>query len=340
MRVMVSGATGFVGSHTAAALLAAGHEVVALVRDAGKLERVFLARGLKPPEAVVGDVREAAAVERAFSGCGAVIHAAAVVAVEAYRAREVLDSNARGFENVVGGALRAGVPRVVHVSSVAALFRPGGPRVTADSLVVPGRNAYSKSKADAERVARGLQAQDAPLRIAYPVGIVGPDDPGLSQANHALRTFVRDVVVLTSGGIAIVDVRDVAAILAELALRESAPARCVLAGHDLSWREVADALDAVTGRRVRRVPVPGALLRLGGHVCDAVKRVWDFDFPMTAEGMVLATLWQGADDSAARSALGARYRPLSETLSDALRWMQRAGHLDARSIGRLAEEAS
>ena len=74
-----------------------------------------------------------------------------------------------------------------------------------------------------------------------------------------------------------------------------------------------------------------------GHV---VKRVWDFDFPMTAEGMVLATLWRGADDSATRAALGTRYRPIAETLSDALRWMWRAGHLEARHIGRLAEEES
>jgi nucleoside-diphosphate-sugar epimerase len=340
MRVMLSGATGFVGSHTAAALLGAGHEVVALVRDAEKLARIFRARGLTPPAAGVGDVADPAAARRAFSGCDAVIHCAAVVAMAAHRAREVLDTNARGFENVVGGALRAGVPRVVHVSSTAALFRPGAPALTADSPVAPGRNAYSRSKADAELCARRLQAEGAPLRIAYPVGVVGPDDPGLSEANHALRTFVRDVVVLTSGGIQLVDVRDVAGLLVELALRESAPARSLLGGYDLRWREVADALDGVTGRRVRRVPVPGALMRLGGHVCDAVKRVWDFDFPMTAEGMVFATRWRGADDSAARAGLGARYRPLAETLSDALRWMWRAGHLEARHIGRLAEEES
>ena len=119
---MVTGATGFVGSHTAAALGAEGHAVRALVRDPEKLERVFRKRGLEPPEAVRGDVTDAASVERASEGCDAVVHTAAVVAMAAHRAQEVLDTNARGVENVVGGAVQAGIPRVVYVSSVGALL--------------------------------------------------------------------------------------------------------------------------------------------------------------------------------------------------------------------------
>ena len=72
MRVMLTGATGFVGSHAAAALLASGCEVRALVRDPAKLERVFRGRGIAPPEAVRGDVTDAESVERALDGCEAV----------------------------------------------------------------------------------------------------------------------------------------------------------------------------------------------------------------------------------------------------------------------------
>jgi dihydroflavonol-4-reductase len=339
MRVMLTGATGFVGSHAAALLLEAGHEVRALVRDPTKLARVFAARGLAPPEAVRGDVGDAASVERAFEGCDAVVHCAAVVAMAAHRAREVLDTNTRGVENVLGGAARRGIPRIVHVSSASALFDPRGPLVTPELPVVRGRNAYARSKSEAECAARRLQEGGAPIRTVYPTGVVGPDDPGLSESNHALRTFVRDVVLITSAGFQAVDVRDLAAALAHLTLEGEGAARYVAGGHYLSWLELADAIDAVTGVRVRRVRAPGSLVRFGGHVCDAIKRVWDFDFPMTAEGMIYATRWKGADSSKTVEELGVRFRPPRETLADAIRWLHRAGHLEARFAGRLAEDA-
>lgn len=339
MRVLLTGATGFVGSHAAEALLASGCEVRALVRDPAKLERIFRERGLEPPEGVRGDVTDRDSVERAFDGCDAVVHAAAVVAMVAHRAREVLDTNALGVENVVGGAVRRGIPRIVYVSSASALFDPDGPVVTADSPVVAGKNAYARSKSEAEQLVRRLQAEGAPIRSVYPTGIVGPNDPGLSEANHAVRTFVRDVVLLTSGGFQAVDVRDVAEILRRLVLGGEGPARYVAGGHSLSWLEIADAIDAVTGVRVRRVRAPGALIRFGGRVADVVKRVWDFDFPMTAEGMIYATQWKGADSSKTVEELGVRFRPPGETFADAIAWMHRAGYVDARFAGRLAERA-
>jgi nucleoside-diphosphate-sugar epimerase len=336
MRVLVTGGTGFVGSHAAGALAAAGHEVRLLVRDPRKLERVFAARGEPAPEHRVGDVADRAAVERALAGCDAVVHAAAVVAMAAKRAREVLDTNARGVENVVGGAARAGVPRIVYVSSVGALFRPDGPAVTAESPVVPGSNPYARSKSDGELAVRALQERGAPVAILYPTAVLGPDDPGLSEANHALRTFARDVVLLTSGGFQLVDVRDVAQVVVRLLERAGAPSRHVTGGHFLTWGELADRIDEVTGARVRRLRVSGSLVRLGGRVCDVAKRVRDFDFPMTREGMIYATQWRGADSGKTVEELSIRFRDPRETLADALRWMHRVGHIPAGPVGVLA----
>ena len=337
MRVMLTGATGFVGSHAAAALLASGCEVRALVRDPAKLERIFQERGLAAPQAVPGDVTDVESVERAIDDCDAVVHTAAVVAMAAHRAQEVLDTNARGVDNVVGGAVRRGVPRIVYVSSASALFDPARPVITADSPVVPGTNAYARSKGEAELMVRRLQEQGAPVRTVYPTGIVGPNDPGLSEANHALRVFVRDVVLLTSGGFQAVDVRDVAEIIHHLALQGEGAARYMAGGHNLNWLEIADCIDAITGTRVRRVRMPGSLLRASGYVGDALKRVWDFDFPLTAEGMIYATQWQGADSSKTVEELGIRFRPPRETFAEAIAWMHRAGHVDARFAGRLAQ---
>jgi nucleoside-diphosphate-sugar epimerase len=338
MRVAITGGTGFVGSHAARALLESGHEVRLLVRSPEKAERVFAGLGVPLPECVTGDVSDAGAVKEAIAGCDAVVHAAGVVAMEARYANEVLATNLRGVENAVSGAVESGVRSVVYVSSIGALFRPNGPVVNADSPVMPGRSAYARSKSDAELHVRRLQAEGAPIHSVYPSAVLGPDDPGLSESMHALRTFCRDVVLLTSSGFQPVDVRDLAQVIARLVERPG-PGRWVASSRYLTWRDVADAIDAVTGSRVRRIAVPGPLVRLGGYVCDAVKHVWDFDFPMTVEGMKFATQWAGADGSHTEATLGVRFRDPAGTIAEALRWMHRAGHIGPEHVGRLAEEA-
>lgn len=337
MRVLVTGATGFVGSHTAVQLLEAGHEVRCLVRDAAKLERVFEAHDLPAPEAVVGDIGDGGSVKDALGGCDAVVHTAAVVAMQAHRAQEIRDTNARGVENVIGGAVDAGLRSIVHVSSASALFVPHGPEITEGAAVQPGKNPYAKSKSDAELYVRRLQEDGAPVRISYPTAVVGPLDPGLSEANHALRTFAGTTVLLTSGIFAEVDVRDLAQLHVKLAEREGGPSRWIANGGNLNWTEIADTVDAATGAKVRRIRAGGGLLRASGHIGDAIKRVWDFDFPLTAEGMVYATQFPGVDGSRATRELGLSYRAPLETFGDALRWMHSAGHIPARYVGRLAE---
>ncbi|MGH0034963.1 MAG: SDR family NAD(P)-dependent oxidoreductase [Myxococcota bacterium] len=336
MRVLVTGGTGFIGSHTALALLGEGHEVRLLVRDEAKARRVFDALGAPLPECVRGDMVDAVAVGKALDGADAVVHAAALVALAAQRAQDVLESNARGVETVIGGALAAGVGSIVYVSSVSALFRAGGPPIRPDSPVVPGRNAYARSKAQGEEVVRRWQAEGAPIHTTYPTAVVGPDDPGLSESNHAIQVFLRDTMVMTSSGFQLVDVRDLARVHARLVSDPGAPARHLVAGHHFPWRELADLIDRLTGRPVRRIPAPGVLLRAGGKLGDWVKRVRSFDFPLTSEAMAFATQWQPVDDRETREKLGIEYRDPGQTLIDTMRWLSRSGHLTPEQIGRAA----
>jgi nucleoside-diphosphate-sugar epimerase len=243
MRVLVTGGTGFIGSHTTVALLEAGHEVCLLARDPAKLEGVFGAHGLAVPDHRVGDIGDAASVRRALAGC---------------EAREVLETNPRGVENVLGGALELGLSRMIYMSSLGALFRPNQPLVSAEVPVVPGEAAYARSKSDAELIVRRLQDQGAPIRTVYPAAVLGPDDPTLSPANQALRTFVRYLAFSSSSGFQFVDVRDLATVQARLLELEGVPGRHIAAGHFLRWHEFADAIVAVTGVRQRRLSVPGA----------------------------------------------------------------------------------
>jgi dihydroflavonol-4-reductase len=335
MQVLVTGGTGFVGFHTVQALLRTGREVRLLVRDRAKARRLFGERaGI---DVVQGDVTDPAAVARALEGCRGVVHAAAVVALEASRAREVLETNFRAVELVVGGAAERGFESIVYVSSLGALFTAGGPPIHADAPLASATSAYATSKKQGEHFVRALHASGAPIRVTYPPAVIGPHDPGLSEGNHTIAVFLRDLMVVTSSGLSILDVRDLAEIHARILEPDAPNDRYVIPGHYLAWADLVATMDALTGRRVRRVHVPGPLLRWLGRVGDRVKRIRPFDFPLTREAMDFATQWPGAEASPALRALDVSFRKPEETYREAIRWMHRAGHLSAAQVGTLAE---
>ncbi len=144
MRVLVTGGTGFVGSHSVRALQSAGHTLRLLARSRAKALRVFA--GAAPADVVIGDVTDASVVAKALDGVDAVVHCAGVVAIEARRAHEVRDTNLRSVELVVGGAAARGVGAIVYVSSLGALFAPGAP-LTEHSPIAAAKNPYAHSKA-------------------------------------------------------------------------------------------------------------------------------------------------------------------------------------------------
>ncbi|NNL67437.1 MAG: SDR family NAD(P)-dependent oxidoreductase [Myxococcales bacterium] len=336
MKILVTGGTGFIGSHSAAALTRAGHDVRLLVRDAEKAKRTFESLGTAVPETVTGDVTDADAVGEALEGCEGVLHAAALVSLDASRAEQVARTNFGGTKNVVGMAQERGLGPIVYVSSVSALFDPGKGRIGPDSAPShQAGNAYSASKARTEAFVRGLQAAGAPVAITYPSGVLGPHAPSLTEVHRALPVQLR-VGLLTEGGIAFVDVRDVAAAHAAIFARAPGPSRFITSSHDLTWHEVADLLGELTGRRIRRVRVPGPLLRGFGRLGDLAKRFVSFDFPLTYEGMTTATRWPGVDASATERELGVSFRHPRETLADTLRWMGEAGHVAPEPLGHLA----
>ena len=336
MKVLVTGGTGFTGSHTVRALVAAGHEVRLLVRDPAKVRRVFDPHGFVPAEIVVGDMTDPYPVDEALAGCDGVVHAAALVDLRRAAARLVEDANVRGVELIIGGAARRGLTSIVHVSSLGVFFVPGGRPLSPELPVAPGTTAYARSKAQAEVYVRRLQEQGAPIRISYPAGIVGPDDPGMSAANNGIYSFLR-VTMLTSSGLQVVDVRDLAAL--HVKLLELAPGahRYAAATDMLSWAEVHSLLERLTGTHVRRIRVPGRLVRAAGSVGDMLKRVHDFDFPLTRDAAEFATQWPGADSERTTRELGVSFRDVADTFRDTLIWLYCAGHLTAAKVGKLAE---
>lgn len=336
MRILLTGATGFIGSHAAEALIAAGHELRLLVRDVEKMRRSLEPRGVRIDDFVVGDITDEAAVDKALEDCMAVVHTAAVVSIEASRAQQVLGTNSLGVRNVVGRAVERGIDRIVYLSSQGALFTPGGPPIHDESQLAEAESAYGRSKTDAELFIRDLAERGAPIRCIYPPAVIGPEDPGLSEGNHTIRAFLKDTMIVTSSGFSTVDVRDLAQVILAAVDATGGGGRYVVAGDMVSWRDYVARMDRVTGTRVRRLVIPGRLLRALGRVGDVVKRAYPFDFPLTGEAMEFATQWPGAIDSPAVQAIGLRYRDPDETLADTVRWLHREGHVTARQAGQLA----
>ena len=124
MLVLVTGGTGYVGSHAIAALAAAGHRIRVLARSADKVPAALGPLGVSGVETVIGEVTEPAAVEGALEGCDAVLHAASVFSLDTRKAGEMTAVNVAGTELVLGTAHRLGLDPIVYVSSELALLPP------------------------------------------------------------------------------------------------------------------------------------------------------------------------------------------------------------------------
>jgi nucleoside-diphosphate-sugar epimerase len=329
--VLVTGGTGFVGSHVAARLVESGRAVRLLVRDPAKLARVPALLDTTSIDVVSGDVTDRASVERALDGCTAVVHAAALVSLAERDAARADAVNAGGTRLVVGGAADRAI-MAVHVSSVS-VFGAGPSVITVDSPLAEARGGYTRSKVAAERIVRELQDRGAPVTIVYPSGVLGPDAPDLGSTHLGLVGWVRTPPKTTSG-CSIVDARDVALAI-ERALG-AAPARWMLGGTFLPYAELRAAIARVTGVYRPAVPMPASALRLAGRVGDLVKRVVPFDYPLTYESMVMATRSCPYDSDATLRALDLQWRGVDDTLADSIRWLAANDHLRPRLAGTLA----
>ena len=331
MKVLVTGGTGFVGSHSAAALVRAGHQVRLLVRDPTKIDRVLKPRGIEIDDYVIGDMRDINAVRTALGDCDAVLHAAATL----YGGTEVLDANVRGVRNTLGIGHQLGLDPLLYISSIAAMYPPLGNRITIDDPVSHVETTYGRSKAEGERCARQLQASGAPVVTIYPSGVFGPNDPGPGETMKGLRDAIRFGWPITTGGISIVDVRDVASVVAASLESGRGPRRFMTAGHFVKWFEFAEICDELTGRRTLRVPVSPMLLRGVGRLLDLAKKFVPFEYPLTHEAALMMTQFVPCDSRATEQQLEIGFRSTEQTLADAIRWLYETGQISPRVAGKL-----
>ena len=339
MKVLVTGATGFAGAHSAAAMHRAGHRVRLLVRSAQRIARAIGPLGLSADDFEVheGDVNDPGAVKRAIEGCDAVVHAAAIFTLDLRREAEVERTNVVGARSVLDTAVAHGLDPIVYVSSIAAFMPPSTPMLRADDPIGQPRDLYARTKAATERYARELQAQGHPVTLVYPGNLWGPDDPTVGDGVATVMRFVKlGLVPDTPGGLPVSDVRDLAALLNALLEPGHGPRRFMAGGHLVDMPQLATLLRELTGRSIWLAPTPGALMRGLGRAGDVFAPLGRFG--ITYESMCTLTRMVPSDDSAMAREFGLRFRPVVDTLRETLAWMLDQGLVTPAQAGRLADD--
>lgn len=331
VKILVTGGTGFVGSHVAAALVTAGHDVRVLARHAEQVPVTFGPLGDPELDVAVGDVLDRESVRAAVAGCEAVVHAAAVFSFDSHDRERMLTTNEQATRAVLEEAVAAGADPVVHVSSTVALTRRdgSGPDLPLGDVDQP----YAASKVASERVARELQDRGDPVVTVYPGSVLGPHDPYIGENTLLLEWVVRGWLgVFPAGGLHFVDVRDVAAVVVAAMEPGRGPRRYVVPGHHVRSGELHRSVTRVTGRRrpalVLPVPAMMPVLRLSEAAGRRLPQRWHT--PVGVEGPTISQCDTIMHDEPARTELGVMPRPLDDTVRDTISWLVDAGLLPKR----------
>jgi dihydroflavonol-4-reductase len=323
--VLVTGATGFLGAEITRQLVARGEAVRILRRPTSALD--LLGETASRVEHAPGDVTDAASLLPAMQGVRQVYHTAGRVGFTGRRDRAALyQVNVAGTAHVVDAALKAGVERLVHTSSIAAFGRPEQAEGLIDETSEWQRSrfnsAYASSKYLGElEVYRGL-AEGLDAVIVNPALVFGAGRPGENTRQIAEKVRDRRLPAIPAGGTCVVDVADVAAGHLLAMERGRTGERYLLGGENLAWREIIGLLaDAFGVPPPRRTLSPGPAMALA-VLSEAAALVTRTRPLITRETARNASRFYRYDNRKAREELGCTFRPFRETarhLAQALR---------------------
>ncbi len=324
--VLVTGASGFLGSAIAAALRARGHDVRVLVRRSSP--RI----NLNPTDSVYeGDLRDRASLAAALKGVRFLFHAAADYRLWARNPEEILRNNVEGTRLIMEEARRAGVERIVYTSSVATLKLTDGGAATEDAPLAEGEGigAYKRSKVAAERLVETMVRRDGlPAVIVNPSTPIGPRDVKPTPTGRIIVEAASGrMPAFVDTGLNLAHVDDVAAGHVAALERGRIGERYILGGDNVLLADMLADIARFVGRRPPTLKLPRTMLYPIAYGAELLARVRGVEPFITMDGLRMARHDMFFDDAKARRELGYVSRPYREGLADAIAWFRSRGYL-------------
>ena len=316
MKVFITGATGFLGSVLAKSCLDTSIQVKALRRPTSHNHSLQDVNG--QIEWVEGSLDDVDLLSEAFRDVQVVFHCAAFLGFDGNSSKELLQTvNVEGTAHVVNAALSAGISRLVHISSIAAIGRSPSNGAEIDEstewVESTANTAYAQSKHLAEmEVYRGI-AEGLDAVIINPSLIMGPGKRGENTMQIAERLFAGRLAFMPNGGTNVVDVEDVA--LAAIAAMEQGVCgeRYIVGGHNMMWREILPALAlALDVPSQKKMISPRALLYLA-RISEAWGKISHSKPTLSKEAATTSSSTYFYSNAKTIANLGSTFRPFSET---------------------------
>ena len=318
MKLLVTGATGFLGSTLVPMLRQAGHDVRVLVRSGVEVPEV---------ETVKGDVRDPDSVLRALAGVEGVYHLAGLVSRDPADARKMYELHVDGTRNLLTAAARAGLKRIVLASSSGTIGVSRVRRVASEEDDYPieavGRWPYYLSKIYEEKIAIEFARRGLPIVILNPSLLLGPGDARMSSTQDVFRFLMGRIPVLPRGGISFVDVRDAARAFLAALTRGNVGERHLLGAANWEFSEFFARLGRIAHRAPPLFRMPSPLKVAAAHWMERWARDQGREPDLPASDVEMGECWFFIDSSKSQRLLGFEPRDPVETLTDTVRYVRR-----------------
>lgn len=330
MKVFLTGATGFVGSHVARSYAAAGAELRLLTRSSSNMAAL---EGLDA-EVVVGDLRQAAGLRSAIAGCEVVVHVAADYRLWVRDPKAMYGANVEGTRELLRLAREAGVRRVVYTSSVATMgFKSDGTIVNEETPVgvedMIGHYKRSKFLGEQEAIQAARAGQE--VLILNPTTPIGPGDRKPTPTGQIVVDFLnRKFPAYVETGLNLVDVGEVARMHLAALERGRPGERYILGGENLSLKQILDRMSSITALPSPTMKVPHAVAMAFAFFDENITgRLRGKEPRATVEAVRMGRKMMFASSAKAERELGFEVLPVYGALRTAIEWFVANGYAPA-----------
>ncbi len=339
MTTLVTGASGFLGSHLARQLVARGEDVRVLMRSSST-NRAVADLSL---EYVTGDLRDSSSLDRALAGVRYVFHVAADYRLWARKSSDIYDSNVGGTKNLLEAAKRAKVEKFIYTSTVAtiAVDRPELPTEATDARLEEMVGHYKRSKWMAEREALNAAREGLPVVVAMPTTPVGPGDWKPTPTGKIILDFLNGKMPgYVETGLNFVGAEECAAGHLLVAEKGKVGERYLLGAENLTLKQLLDALANITGLPAPGLKIPHGVALGVAYVNTIFSRLIGKEPQIPVEGVKIARHMMFVDCTRAQRELGFKPGSVGAALERAVRWYEANGYVKPRRARKMLRAAA